>query len=90
MENPEKQKCYTSRRYISLLIVYSIFSVSTHSFSFMARKLYSLASGKCAPDPPDSPANQEVLLGGHLYLMVLKVCNSPVSFLLSISTGVCE
>lgn len=42
-------------------------------FSLMVRKLYALASGKCAPESPDSPANQEVLLGGHLYLTVLKV-----------------
>ena len=39
----------------------------------MTRKLYALASGRCAADSPDSPMNQEVLLGGHLYLMALKV-----------------
>ncbi|XP_031556701.1 DNA-directed RNA polymerase I subunit RPA2-like [Actinia tenebrosa] len=40
--------------------------------TFMTRKLYSLALGKCAPESADSPMMQEVLLGGHLYLMVLK------------------
>ena len=39
----------------------------------MARKLYSMAGGHCHPESADSPANQEILLGGHLYLMVLKV-----------------
>ena len=39
----------------------------------MTRKLYALASGKCAAESADSPSNQEILLGGHFYLMVLKV-----------------
>lgn len=39
----------------------------------MARKLYALALEKCAPESADSPMMQEVLLGGHLYLMSLKV-----------------
>jgi DNA-directed RNA polymerase I subunit RPA2 len=39
---------------------------------FMIRKLFALVSRKCGPDSADSPMNQEVLLGGHLYLMVLK------------------
>ena len=40
---------------------------------FMTRKLFALALGRCAAESADSPSNQEVLLGGHLYLMVLKV-----------------
>lgn len=44
------------------------------SNSFMTRKLYALVLGECVPESPDCPMNQEVLLGGHLYLMVLKVC----------------
>ena len=40
----------------------------------MTRKLYALASGRCAAESVDSPSNQEILLGGHLYLTVLKVC----------------
>ena len=39
----------------------------------MARKLYALALEKCAPESADNPMMQEVLLGGHFYLMCLKV-----------------
>lgn len=39
---------------------------------FMIRKLYALAAGECAVDNPDAVSNQEVLLGGFLYSMVLK------------------
>ena len=39
---------------------------------FMIRKLYALAAGICAVDNPDVVSNQEVLLGGFLYGMVLK------------------
>ena len=38
----------------------------------MLRKLFALVTSQCQPDSADSPMNQEVLLGGHLYLMVLK------------------
>eukprot|EP00795_Rhopilema_esculentum_P014271 gene14271-5300_t len=39
---------------------------------FMTQKLYDLVNDRCAPESPDNPMNQELLLGGHLYLMVLK------------------
>ncbi|CAG8705915.1 8120_t:CDS:2, partial [Ambispora leptoticha] len=39
---------------------------------FMIRKLYAMVAGECSPDNPDSPANQEILLGGHLYGMLIK------------------
>lgn len=39
---------------------------------FMIRKLYALVAGDCAPDNPDAVSNQEVLLGGFLYGMILK------------------
>lgn len=39
---------------------------------FMIRKLYALVEGDCAVDNPDAVQNQEVLLGGHLYGMILK------------------
>lgn len=39
---------------------------------FMIRKLYSFVAGECAPDNPDAISNQEVLLGGFLYGMILK------------------
>ena len=38
----------------------------------MAEKLYLLAFDMIKPDNCDSPINHEVLLSGHLYLMVLK------------------
>ncbi|KAI4247523.1 MAG: hypothetical protein L6R40_001471 [Gallowayella cf. fulva] len=39
---------------------------------FMVRKLYSLAAGDCAFDNPDAVSDQEVLLPGFLYGMLLK------------------
>jgi DNA-directed RNA polymerase I subunit RPA2 len=39
---------------------------------FMVRKLYALAADDCALDNPDAVSNQEVLLGGFLYGMILK------------------
>lgn len=39
---------------------------------FMVRKLYSLVAGDCAADNPDSPAHQEIMLGGFLYGQIIK------------------
>ncbi|CCU76072.1 DNA-directed RNA polymerase I [Blumeria hordei DH14] len=39
---------------------------------FMARKLYALVQGECAVDNPDAVSNQEILLGGYLYGMIIK------------------
>lgn len=39
---------------------------------FMIRKLYALVEGECTVDNPDAVQNQEVLLGGFLYGMILK------------------
>ncbi|KAL8707521.1 MAG: hypothetical protein Q9220_007463 [cf. Caloplaca sp. 1 TL-2023] len=39
---------------------------------FMVRKLYSLAAGDCAVDNPDAVSNQEILLPGFLYGMLIK------------------
>lgn len=39
---------------------------------WMIRKLYTIVAGDCAPDNPDAISNQEVLLGGFLYGMILK------------------
>ena len=44
---------------------------------FMARKLHAFAAGDCMAESADSPMNQEILLGGHFYLMVLKVRYIP-------------
>lgn len=38
----------------------------------MLRKLFSLVSGSCCADNPDSPQHQEVLLPGTLYGMIIK------------------
>ena len=40
---------------------------------YMTRKLFDFAKGRCSAESADNPMFQEVLLGGHLYLMVLKV-----------------
>ncbi|SLM35994.1 dna-directed rna polymerase i subunit beta [Lasallia pustulata] len=39
---------------------------------FMIRKLYALVAGDCSMDNPDAVSNQEILLGGFLYGMILK------------------
>jgi DNA-directed RNA polymerase I subunit RPA2 len=38
----------------------------------MIRKLYALVAGDCVPDNPDSTQHHEILLGGFLYLQILK------------------
>ena len=38
----------------------------------MLRKLYTVVSGACCADNPDSPQHQEVLLPGSLYGMIIK------------------
>ena len=39
---------------------------------FMIRKLYALAEGDCSIDNPDAVQNQEILLPGFLYGMIIK------------------
>lgn len=39
---------------------------------FMIQKLYSLVAGSCIADNPDSMQLHEVLLGGHVYLGLIK------------------
>nr|POE77989.1 dna-directed rna polymerase i subunit rpa2 [Quercus suber] len=39
---------------------------------FMIRKLYALVEGECAVDNPDAVSNQEILLPGFLYGMIVK------------------
>jgi len=43
-----------------------------HTLVFALQKLYSGVQGKCAMESPDHVMLQEVLLGGHLYLQLLK------------------
>ena len=38
----------------------------------MSKKLFALANNKCAIEGADSVMMQECLLGGHLYLQILK------------------
>ena len=44
----------------------------------MTRKLFAFAKGECAAESADNPMFQELLLGGQLYGMILKVlhCNN--------------
>ena len=44
----------------------------------MTQKLFAFAKGECAAESPDNPMFQEALLGGHLFLMVLKVGNGAL------------
>jgi DNA-directed RNA polymerase I subunit RPA2 len=39
---------------------------------FMMKKLYALAAGDCSVDNPDAVQNQEILVGGFLYGMIIK------------------
>jgi len=39
---------------------------------FMIRKLYTLVSGECGTDNPDAASNQDILLPGSLYGMIIK------------------
>lgn len=43
-----------------------------HLFVFMTKKLFAFANNKCAIEGADAVMMQECLLGGHLYLQVLK------------------
>ena len=38
-----------------------------NSLCLLIEKLYAVVAGECELDNLDSPANQEVLLSGHLY-----------------------
>ena len=58
---------------VCIEVTFSGSSVNSLFQRFMAKKLYAFASGECMAESADSPMNQEILLGGHFYLMVLKV-----------------
>ena len=42
-----------------------------NSLCILIEKLYAVVAGECELDNLDSPANQEVLLSGHLYGQLL-------------------
>ena len=49
----------------------------------MTQKLFAFVAGECAAESTDNPMFQEALLSGHLYQMVLKVCDiieGPATF----------
>jgi DNA-directed RNA polymerase I subunit RPA2 len=65
----------SAREKFKMLLYVAPFSTYTHKLihaSFMLRKLYALVSKECCVDNPDSPQNQEVLLPGSLYGMIIK------------------
>lgn len=56
----------------SLILVHlPNFNDKFQTLCLMIEKLYSAVSGECECDSLDSVANQEVLLGGHLYASLL-------------------
>ena len=50
-----------------ILIHCSQFKDKFNTLCLMIEKLYAYVAGECEADNLDSPSNQEVLLGGHLY-----------------------
>jgi DNA-directed RNA polymerase I subunit RPA2 len=56
----------------------SSFSDKFNTMCLMMEKLYSFVEGDCTPDSLDSMANQELLLGGQVYmnLLVEKITDS--------------
>ena len=60
------------RRFILVHLGENAVSAKFDLLILMLRKLYSFASGACCADNPDSPMNQELLLPGHLYGMIVK------------------
>ncbi|WAQ94633.1 RPA2-like protein [Mya arenaria] len=52
--------------------------VGQHIYRHMTRKLFDFAKGRCAVESVDSPMFQEVLLGGHLYQMLVKMSGLTV------------
>ncbi|XP_048486475.1 DNA-directed RNA polymerase I subunit RPA2 [Plutella xylostella] len=55
-----------------LLIHIPDYTDKFNALVFMAQKLYALATDKCKVEGADAVMVQEILVGGHLYLQVLK------------------
>ena len=60
------------RRFVLVHLGENAVSAKFDLLILMLRKLYAFASGACCTDNPDSPMNQELLLPGHLYGMIVK------------------
>lgn len=57
-----------------------------HLLAFMTKKLFALANSKCAVEGTDGVMMQECLLGGHLYLQVIK--EKLISWLTSLKISI--
>lgn len=57
-----------------------------HLLVFMTKKLFAFANNKCAVEGADGVMMQECLLGGHLYLQVIK--EKLMSWLISLKTSI--
>lgn len=69
-----------------VLIHLATYKDKFNALVYMAQKLYDLAQNKCKVEGADSVMNQEVLVGGHLYLQVLK--ERMQSYLFSIKANI--
>lgn len=70
-------------------IGFAVLSFDCICFSYMTRKLFAFAKGECAAESADNPMFQELLLGGQLYGMILKVryCQiHPLGLLINVCT----
>lgn len=54
-----------------ILVHVSAFKDKFNTLCLMIEKLYGYVAGECESDNLDSPSNQEVMLGGHLYGQLL-------------------
>ena len=54
-----------------ILVHLPSFEDKYQTLCLMIEKLYAVSSGECECDSLDSVANQEVMLGGHLYGQLL-------------------
>lgn len=50
-----------------ILVHIPSFDEKYHTLCIMIEKLYAAVAGECECDNLDTVANQEVLLGGHIY-----------------------
>lgn len=72
------QENHKTRSWQKMVLQYQVFDCIC--FSYMTRKLFAFAKGECAAESADNPMFQELLLGGQLYGMILKVRYCQISF----------